>query len=759
MHLHKLCYGYYKKTVQYASLIYNISFILDQTPPAGDISWDIERNAKIPKDVCNEESIGTIRSLKCPRATHKDNYICTECEQVPQIMTFRQRVLRKSENKKVASSTVNNRYLSQEQLHTKLKSYKQDKDHQRKTQYYMRQNLQGVEKKLKSLSDVIKEQSSRGDVSAICSNLNKAYENGQLTDKTNTVKFLKTIASNMIHKPQGRRYDSFTKDLYEAIRIVGGPRSAAIMADNLSGPSDGTLKQYHRKGIMDVSTGQCDTLMTNIAKVYQELMVNHGISYPVLAEQAEDETAIVKMLQWMPRKDIIVGSCGSKSPDHMCLPNYVHHVGHETDSFMKLKEFFDSSVVASMARIIMINPLHKLLPAAVIHLMPTCNTFDFKFVLNQWQWVDDTYKRLLYPVLGPKVGNASDGDARRRKAMLLLAQSKEGERYGLSSPGFTLTGKLNRVNGEVFSINIMNQDYPHNIKKIINPLDHTSRNLMLGGHVVHMNHLLLVTQKFELQVHGMRHEDIVREDRQNYASAQRLLFPRVQDCLQQIEHGYNGPPQDVLGTRLYLYIGYLYMEVFCSLSASLLDRVQYASTVIHFLQIWRRWIFKHPLFHVSKNFISREAFQDVVLSCHAAVLHIMATRDFTPQHPVNLSKIGSDCCEDYFSQNGQFVLNKHTYSFGDMLTNLSNLNRLLQIQASPNAPHIKKRHEKQENIWHKGTETPPENPDMRDFPTDIQLLVDARWRIGNAQAQQLCIKLGESGFLSKHSGIAQFLTM
>ena len=36
------------------------------------------------------------------------------------------------------------------------------------------------------------------------------------------------------------------------------------------------------------------------------------------------------------------------------------------------------------------------------------------------------------------------------------------------------------------------QDYIHNPKKLLNPLDHASRVLMLGNFMVHMNHLQLV---------------------------------------------------------------------------------------------------------------------------------------------------------------------------------------------------------------------------------------------------------------------------
>jgi hypothetical protein len=105
-----------------------------------------------------------------------------------------------------------------------------------------------------------------------------------------------------------------------------------------------------------------------------------------------------------------------------------------------------------------------------------------------------------------------------------------------------------------------------------------------------------------------------------------------------------------------------------------------------------------------------------------------------------LSKSGSDCCEDYFSQNGSFVLNKHTYTFGDMIQNLQKMNRLLQMQANPDGPTIEKCHKKQENIWAKGTDHPAVASSMRDFPSDDGMI--AAWNSGVTAAQLKRRQLG-----------------
>ena len=48
-----------------------------------------------------------------------------------------------------------------------------------------------------------------------------------------------------------------------------------------------------------------------------------------------------------------------------------------------------------------------------------------------------------------------------------------------------------KENGYVIR-DLCDQDYIHNHKKLLNPLEHASRVLMMGNFLVHMNHLKLV---------------------------------------------------------------------------------------------------------------------------------------------------------------------------------------------------------------------------------------------------------------------------
>ncbi len=585
-------------------------------------------------------------------------------------------------------------------------------------QVWIHGNIQKLLAQKQRFVSKIRSAAGRGDVSDICKNLQHAYEVGLLSDKSNILKFMKTLSANLGKKAKGKRYDEFTKQMALSLNILGGPQLAKVFSENLGGPSDGTLRKIKKKDRQPLSLGLNDEPFTYVANVIKQSMENNHITSPVLIELAQDETVIIKKLEWIQKLDIIVGSCGEIGPNHKCDAAYHLKVGDAADSYDRIRQFFEKSVIAHNAHVSMLHPLHPLLPAVVVFMMPTCNTFTHKDALTLWDQMEQKYKQLVFPITKcPLSSKASDGDSRRAKAMEIRAYGDGNEKYGLESPSFTAFGHLKRDDsGAVYSLDIQNQDYIHCGKKLSYPLDHAKRTLMLGPHMAHISHLELVAQRFHMTIHGLRNEDIHRTDRQNWASAQRMFFPRVRDCLREIEH--SDRPEDVKGTRIYLEICWKFVEVFCSFSATLLERVTYASEVTNFLRLWRWWVYKNPNLTLANNFLTRQCFQHVVLSCHAAVLLIMGSRDFAPEHPICLALCGSDCCEDHFSDHGSFVDNKHTYTFKEMVENKANMDTLLKIRSNPNGPKIPKRHKKQENIWDKGNSKPDHPPDLKDWPTD-----------------------------------------
>ena len=103
--------------------------------------------------------------------------------------------------------------------------------------------------------------------------------------------------------------------------------------------------------------------------------------------------------------------------------------------------------------------------------------------------------------------------------------------------------------------------------------------------------------------------------------------------------------------------------------------------------------------HIEGQFLTRETFQDILLSTHTAVMVIAWFGEHHPNIPSALPLLGTDAVEVYFSQNGSWVTNEHTYTIMDMVRNLTAMNRLNQIRASNPLLNFRKAHSKQDNIW------------------------------------------------------------
>jgi hypothetical protein len=755
-----MCHGLYQDTVLLLTLLGSESFSLVKLKTSYKTGKDACGNVlwySVPaydSQIANKQCQGTIKSTHCKGfGSFSPSDTCTSCLGLLDIKSFQMRIRRQidddegtilvgqSQGSSTTTNSVNNKYLNEKKVQSKLKRLRKTCKTQRLIIYRMALKLARSRAVNRKLTSKMRENCKRGDVSAICENLHRAYNKGCLTGKSKTLQFLKDISSNISKSGKGHRYGTFSRELFEAVRIVGGPRTARLLASNTCGPSDTTQKRAKRKNRFNFVPGPpSKQVFEHLAHMYGQIKSSVGVSGNVLVQTAEDETVIIGQVQWDSKTDQGWGWCGQKQDNHVCDPSFVHVVGDDDQAYERLVQAYRDNKIAGFARVIMINPLHQKIPPLVVLLQATCNTFTHEMVLQQWNEIKALYDQYLLPVLGPLVGHASDGDSRRRKLHLMQSKSNLGQRYGIDHDNFVLSGVLSDDNETQYVENLADQDFIHNGKKLINHLRHASRVLSIGGNLCHMNHLQLVKDNVNSLHHGLQQDDIDRSDRMNWESAQRVLFPRVREYLQRIQVGETEPQENVQGTIAYLHMVWRYIEIYYSLTASLLDRITSASFVANFLKIWRLWVYRTGDLLLGNNFVSRETFQDVSLSCHHVVLLIKASRDFAPNHDVCFERTGTDVCEEYFSANGSFVVNKHTYTICDMFRNLGNMNRLQEIFTDDEGPDNPKKHRKGENIWYKGHNALDEKPDLKDWPSDDDIV--KAWEKGLCEAQSEMRSLG-----------------
>lgn len=68
---------------------------------------------------------------------------------------------------------------------------------------------------------------------AIGYNITKAYEEGKLKDKPGLLSLLQTVSQNLCRKKKGKRYNATSKDFYEVLLTLGGPRLCDFVSSNL----------------------------------------------------------------------------------------------------------------------------------------------------------------------------------------------------------------------------------------------------------------------------------------------------------------------------------------------------------------------------------------------------------------------------------------------------------------------------------------------------------------------------------------------
>ena len=209
-----------------------------------------------------------------------------------------------------------------------------------------------------------------------------------------------------------------------------------------------------------------------------------------------------------------------------------------------------------------------------------------------------------------------------------------------------------------------------------------------------------------------------------------LILTFLSGCIQE----------DVLGTKLYLEMVNRYAVIFLS-NADCETVVRNCGYIVSFLVLWRAFIHQKPGQTLQKQFISRQTYDDTLLSCHFVVFLIMWYRDHAPSLNVCLSITGTDVCESFFSENGSFVLNKHTYTFNDMIRNTGKMNHINSI-SSRGLVKLKKAHMKQEIVWSSdgrgfnGSEVPEDD------------ILCRYWESGAAEAKSVWGELGLHDFSS-----------
>ena len=223
-----MCRGIFQRTLQIGNSQHSLSPLYeehivgrnaDQSVLWYSIPYEAHKNWK-----------GAIRSVHCIRDKAIRNNSCSECLKLLTAKSFKARVRRMNTGKSLSKHRSNNKYLPAASKIKKLNSLRSQNNTLRLHTHRLAMLLSRTKTRKRKLAVKLSEMAQRGDVSAIIENLNRSYEKGCLNGKSLVLKFMRDITENLRRKANGKRYNEASKNMYEALSIIGGPRSASLIA-------------------------------------------------------------------------------------------------------------------------------------------------------------------------------------------------------------------------------------------------------------------------------------------------------------------------------------------------------------------------------------------------------------------------------------------------------------------------------------------------------------------------------------------------
>ena len=556
-----------------------------------------------------------------------------------------------------------------------------------------------------------------------------AYQSGALAEDVPLFNYVADVASNLLRQRNGYRFSESTKSVMAALLAMGGPKCSNVIAWNLHGPKESTVKQFMALHKVHLVPGVVKDNFEKLAAIFSTVKSKLGLSadYPLPYFFAEDETAILAMIEYCARLNAFVGIAGKRSPTgektHQPLDDYSVHIEPEAlrGYYQGILDLCDDNIIGSYLRIIVIGPLHAGFPMLPLVVQCTNNTFIKNHVMIQWKAVYALAAEFFFDVFRTlPLGNASDGDQRRSTLQLFLmlntaskrnpllpATDSELREFSVNWVGLRLRG-LQHADGTVTGLHM--QDYTHNIKKAFCGSVSLSRSLVIGDGVASHEHVWAAVKymhdlqltdllKLNLNLDTMRHYD-----KQNFATVLRISSRCVQDLLHE-HYGLTKTPGS-LSTALYLDFIWRIMMVFTSKKFTVEERINLCGYCISFVALWMNDLETRKI-DVTKAsaFLTIQSCRDIILSLNTVVLVAAYFQEMNVRLTANgkdpwdfniIQRFSSDVLERLFSRIGGFgeiQSNKRNFTFLDALCKIKD-HIFLLVQESTEGIHVHRRHHK-----------------------------------------------------------------
>lgn len=479
-----------------------------------------------------------------------------------------------------------------------------------------------------------------------------------IDNPTEDNRFLISVLKDLIQnngRASAKRWNDDTKDLFAIILDYGGPALAKIVSERLNGPCLSTSFRRARSTWVTPMTLK-QVSVQRAASFYE----NIGYNGPFIL--AVDATAVIPTLR--------------------TKGNTVYGLATELDVVVTTaQDVIDivknsNTEKAKQANAFVLAPLREHVPSFVLAISPVING-------QTYLTVDTWYKNIVQWCSAENmkvIGIGADGDSKVRKYFnhRFLKNPGQHERDNIVSipyESFEYVSVIEKHNN-VKTPSIMFPDWRHLIKKWRNQLLNVKRVLVLGNHVVQLEHIMKTYEAYRLES-GLWKSDIFVKDKQNVKAATRILGTSVQQCMATWNH------ERTKGTQIYLKIGQNMLSAYTEPNISIRERSRLAWSVVSFLRLWKAWI-NISGFKVESSFISEQTYRDFILSGHNIILSMKIYSDYFPDQPYHPWVFGSNECEDLFAGLRGFCRGKSNLCMLDMIELSGRIQKLKELKIKTN---------------------------------------------------------------------------
>ena len=495
--------------------------------------------------------------------------------------------------------------------------------------------------------------------------------------------------------------------------------------------------------------------------MYGKIKAAKGITEKVGYELQKDESTVPGASEYNQRLDSIVGFCGKKGAGHECDDACCIWIGEDDKAYDIIHQAHDEQQLAGYLALVVVVPLDERLPRITLVAHATCNRFTAVWQRRQWQRMEALANELVSPHLGWLEGHGSDGDERRAKLMkqdMCMLPTSPG-RFGLDVPGFTMSAK--RIGDMIVCMHA--QDPRHNVAKLYSHLDSSTRYLEFGNARATHEHVRTAWEIFAASELHLPWTAVQRDDRMDKAGPARCAGRQVRDCLSKLAAGDAGgaqlkpgkalkhPEPTMHGTIDYLDLVSRYIKMVFSKHASFEERIELAGYVVNLLRRWRQFLKhgRHAHAGVGVNFLPRQTYEHVLLSCFSVVLKILAHAERGSEYQLALWLTGSNACEDAFSALGGFgrvLAMVRNFTFGGALESLSHQAIMEAYKVTGEDPlrfGTHRGHKQDIDMsYHEDVSAPPADLSGKGHPADFVDTYAAAWRRGDEQSMATAERRG-----------------